>query len=553
MEKNKSDLPDVIRTDEKVAQDAVNQTGFGWFNLKIYILAALISLNIGFGLGNIGLIMPSAACDFKMTTLDKGRIGVSTVLGMMCGPYFWAGMADMKGRKFSLIISLFLHGFADGLGSIISNYWGFIVCKFFNGFSLGAQLALLFTYLGEFQPCKYRDKILSLTELPWSFGLIITASLGWAIIPLDINYQTSTMFFFKSWNLFLLISSLLAPSIAIWLMFLPETPKYLAETGEHKKLIDLLSQMYHENTGLSHDNYLEQLRKLNDPAIDNLITRAKSLNESPKRPTFRQKLKDFSKLTLELLQPPHIKNTLLVGVVTYCITSAYFTMVFWLPEIFQRFSIFEERFPDKSASVCTVSQVLYSKNGTEAIDDNFEECSSHLDSTVFFHNLILGLACLPPALWLPLCVDRLGFKIHLTVATLFSSLLVFGLLFVNNSTQNLILSCLFEALSSISITIIFCTVVELYPTHLRVIASAFATFIGRIGAVVGISLVGYLIDDYCVLLVAIVGTHLSVATILGFFIPIQRTRAAFEKKEMEKKSDNKNNETQISVEMNVRL
>lgn len=53
---------------------------------------------------------------------------------MMCGPYFWAGMADMKGRKFSLIISLFLHGFTDGLGSIISNYWGFIVCKFFNGF-----------------------------------------------------------------------------------------------------------------------------------------------------------------------------------------------------------------------------------------------------------------------------------------------------------------------------------------------------------------------------------------------------------------------------------
>lgn len=40
------------------------------------------------------------------------------------------------------------------------------------------------------------------------------------------------------------------------MIFLPETPKYLAETGEHKKLIDLLCQMYHENTGLPHDNYL---------------------------------------------------------------------------------------------------------------------------------------------------------------------------------------------------------------------------------------------------------------------------------------------------------
>lgn len=43
----------------------------------------------------------------------------------------------------------------------------------------------------------------------------------------------------------------------------------------------------------------------------------------------------------------------------------------------------------------------------------------------------------------------------------------------------------------------------------RVVASAFATFIGRIGAFIGISLVGYLIDDYCVPLIALVGTHLA--------------------------------------------
>lgn len=97
------------------------------------------------------------------------------MLGMMLGPYFWACMADMKGRKFSLVLSLFLHGLSDGVASVISNYWGFLICKFFNGFTLGAQLALLFTYIGEFQPCKYRDRVLSWTELPWGLGLIATA------------------------------------------------------------------------------------------------------------------------------------------------------------------------------------------------------------------------------------------------------------------------------------------------------------------------------------------------------------------------------------------
>lgn len=38
-------------------------------------------LNIGFGLGNVGLIIPAAACDFQMTTIDKGRVAVSPILG----------------------------------------------------------------------------------------------------------------------------------------------------------------------------------------------------------------------------------------------------------------------------------------------------------------------------------------------------------------------------------------------------------------------------------------------------------------------------------------
>lgn len=39
--------------------------------------------------------------------------------------------------------------------------------------------------------------------------------------------------------------------------------------------------------------------------------------------------------------------------------------------------------------------------------------------------------------------------------------------FVVNATQNLILSCVFEALTSLGISLVYCIIVDMFPTNLR--------------------------------------------------------------------------------------
>ena len=172
------------------------------------------------------------------------------------------------------------------------------------------QISLLFTYVGEFQPIIYRKRILSLMDLGlvvgmflvprksikilhltksfsihWNkmiiffrfnslhycsismnrnkifsniliilFYLILISVLGWGIIPLTFEYN-KTFFHFRSWNLFLLISSLPAQFIGFWLIFFPETPKYLAETEQDLELINVLINVYKVNTGKSTESY----------------------------------------------------------------------------------------------------------------------------------------------------------------------------------------------------------------------------------------------------------------------------------------------------------
>lgn len=82
----------------------------------------------------------------------------------------------------------------------------------------------------------------------------------------------------------------------------------------------------------------------------------------------------------------------------------------WFPELFNRYEDFETKNPGVSASVCDVSGIVLAE---EASSDPFE-CSSKIENSVYMHTLIVGLACIPTSLWLPLCVHKLGAKFFLS-------------------------------------------------------------------------------------------------------------------------------------------
>lgn len=81
----------------------------------------------------------------------------------------------------------------------------------------------------------------------------------------------------------------------------------------------------------------------------------------------------------------------------------------WFPELFNRFEEFELFHPGKKATVCEVSSVVVTNNTLE----RDVLCESQIGDSVFLHTLIIGLACIPTSLLLPLCVHKLGAKFFL--------------------------------------------------------------------------------------------------------------------------------------------
>lgn len=86
----------------------------------------------------------------------------------------------------------------------------------------------------------------------------------------------------------------------------------------------------------------------------------------------------------------------------------------WFPELFNRFEEFELFHPGKKATVCEVSSVVVTNSTLE----RDALCEAQIGDSVFLHTLIIGLACLPTSLLLPLCVHRLGAKFFLGTYTI---------------------------------------------------------------------------------------------------------------------------------------
>ncbi|XP_076178065.1 synaptic vesicle glycoprotein 2B isoform X2 [Ptiloglossa arizonensis] len=506
------------QTAESVAQDAVDQTGFGKFNLKVMAVSSLIFMNVAFSIISIGFILPSAACDFQMTTMDKGRLSAAPMLGMLAGSYIWGCYAAIKGRRMSLLVALFLHGISELLASVVPLYWVFLFLKFLSGAAMNGQSAVIFLYLGEFQPTKYRDKMLSWMEMAWVVGMIILAGVGWIIIPLEVNIGIGGVVF-HSWNLFVFICSLPALLTGTWLLFFPETPKYLAETGQNVQMLDVLMRMYSENSGEPPKEYITKLRNCGNNNLNDLVHRIMHMRnrEDVDEKSFQLMIKDIWTKTVMILKPPFLCRTIVMCLIACFVTSSYYTLTLWLPELFHRYADFQEMYPNQTASVCTLNNA---KNSTAKVlsDDPFN-CDSRVQTSVFVHTFILGASCIPTGLILPLFVNYVGYKFFLVI-TAFVPAVVTGCLFlVKTSTENLILSCAYESITSVCLSVVYCLLVDLYPTHLRAIAAGLSAFISRIGAISGTLMIGYLIDDYCTLVIIIVAAQLFLSGILALFTP----------------------------------
>uniref|UniRef100_I3K4V1 Synaptic vesicle glycoprotein 2 n=1 Tax=Oreochromis niloticus TaxID=8128 RepID=I3K4V1_ORENI len=471
-------------------EEAVERAGFGLFHWLLLVVCGWANASDAVEILCVSFLLPTARCDLQLSSSDMGLLTASIFLGMMVGGYMWGYLADQKGRRRVLIVSLTVNGLFGGLASLAPWFWLFLLMRFISGIGVGGSIPVIFSYFSEFMPRLRRGAMISCLATFWMAGNILAAGLAWLVIPRTWVYLSLGTLEFKSWRLFVVLCSV--PSITsalIFKLFMPESPKFLMEADREKEAIHVFRLMFKLNMKGKEKTPPEfGLRTSSTQKGDKGKTR--SLGSSKER--LANILKKALAPIKKIFRSPFKSRSFPLLIIFYSISFGYYGLWMWFPELF-------ERTEDGGSPCANVSRPSAGQN---------ETCDLVKTAAVYRDGFIIAAANLPGNIFTILVMDSTGGKALLSGSLLLSSLSVFFIYVVQTKAQSLILSCVFSGVSVIAWNALDVVGTELYPTKLRSSALGFFTGVGRVAAIMGNLVFGRLVDANCAVPILLVSALL---------------------------------------------
>ncbi|XP_046967508.1 synaptic vesicle glycoprotein 2C-like [Vanessa cardui] len=498
-------------------ETALHHAGYGCFQWLLLMSCGAVYAVCALSTTTLSFVLPAAECDFNLSSSDKGRLTATPLIGMCVGSYFWGNLADARGRRKAIIGALLLDALAAFLSSLVQSFPAFLACRFFSGFGIIGATGLIFPYFGDFLSLRHRDVMLCRLEVFWTFGTILLPGIAWLIIQ-DPRFNVTAEgadFQYTSWRVFVAACGIPSLLVVLLLLPFPESPRYLLYVNKAEQALQVLQRIFVVNTRLAEKDFpVESMISVCDGEEEEVVSADNNGNETKSPLTWNQRWNAFWNRKKMLVTPPYIGLLVLCCFVDFGLMFSYYTLMMWFPDLFERFSQFSSLFPGVSAGVCEVSA-----NVTRTELMGKVECPQTIDDTVYIHTLVVALSCVPTALWVGLTINWIGKKPMLVFMLISSGLAALGLNLVRSSLQNLLLSCVFEAIVSCTEAVLFCVICEIFPTKVAATAMAVTVMCGRVGAIVGNVVFGALVDQHCIVPIYMFGALLITSGLLCIILP----------------------------------
>jgi MFS transporter, putative metabolite:H+ symporter len=163
--------------------EALNRSSFTRQHLYFYLTIVVCHFFDGLDIHMIGYVLPGLISEFKLTGGQAGVIGSAALAGMLFGGVIVGMLADIVGRKKALIFAVVTFGFAGLAAGFAPTFSSLVVLRFVQGFGLGAEVPLVFTYLSEFLPARRRGMLTAAIVAFWQGASFVAGGLALSVIP----------------------------------------------------------------------------------------------------------------------------------------------------------------------------------------------------------------------------------------------------------------------------------------------------------------------------------------------------------------------------------
>ncbi|XP_052236905.1 synaptic vesicle glycoprotein 2C-like isoform X1 [Dreissena polymorpha] len=494
LQNNEGDHNDV---DPVSYEEAWKTIGYGKFHVLLLALCGWAVSSDAIEVLSVSFMLPSAQCDLHLSSTDKGWLNSIIFVGMMVGGYFWGSLADRVGRRAVLMGSLTVNGLGGLVSSTSQVFWLFLIMRFISGIGVGGSIPVIFSYYTEFLPKFRRGTMISALATFWMMGNIIASGLAWLVIPHpELGYYSSG-FKYNSWRIFIAICTFPSLSSAFLFMFMPESPKFFLTKHDEARALDSLRTVHRMN----HGNKAFLIKRL-------ILTTEREEVESEDKRNLRcmENMKSIVHQTQKLFGRSLRRTTIIMLIINFTLSFGYYGLWMWFPEIFSRVEKY-------GGSPCSHAEV--NTTGTNTTTG----CNPIPENWVFFEGFMTALSNLPGNLFTIVMMDRIGRKPLLAISMVISGGTVFLLPVVKTKLQNLLISCMFGAVTTVGWNAIDVLQAELFPTAVRSTAFGVQSGIGRIAAILGNMVFGSLVDIHCAIPMIMVASLLCLGGLSAIRLP----------------------------------
>jgi sugar porter (SP) family MFS transporter len=198
---------------------------------RIYFFGALAELLFGYDIGIIGVALLSINVTFSLTPVTSGLVVSSLLLGAAIGVGTAGRVSDRIGRKPALLVTSVLFIVGGILAALAPVVELLIAGRLVMGLGVGASAVVVTVYLVEVAPTQHRGKIGSLGQLMVVFGILLAYVVGYALQPAG------------AWHVMLGASVIPAAILAVGLLTMPESPRWLVAQGRTPEAIRTLHRL----------------------------------------------------------------------------------------------------------------------------------------------------------------------------------------------------------------------------------------------------------------------------------------------------------------------
>src|SRR3954454_17111225 len=206
----------------------------------------IFDINVSFIQSCVGL-KPGCTPETALASLKLPV--VLNLAGYVVGTLILSPMADRYGRRNMLMLTMALTGLGSLYNALAPDYTQFVIARVITGFGIGADLAIVNTFIGEVAPRRSRATFTSLIFIMSAIGALLGIWLGLILTspaeawPKGLPFTQAGPGFETGWRWMYGLGALLA-LVAIALRFeLPESPRWLVGQGRLDEADEVVSQM----------------------------------------------------------------------------------------------------------------------------------------------------------------------------------------------------------------------------------------------------------------------------------------------------------------------